>query len=401
MKPPRMALLTGSGFSIPAGMPCTEYLTETILNEEVVKKTFLDKAVKLGRPKEAFKNIDKFPEFVHYFLSNIYDYSDSNNVNRCYKIVNQYEKRHIVNYEDLYFMFNQMYEHLYGGFNLYGKQLVDETNFEDFVYRCNRETGLPIDCTYFLRRCSKYIFKTIQCEIQKVSPNLDTYIGFMEIIKNGFEDSLSIFTLNHDTVIEKLLQNSEIQFCDGFYENDKGAKFWDSGLSEMDACRVRLLKLHGSIDWSVDRDSGVLTKKINKKEIKCDYVKEEIDFNAVFLVGTHNKINSYLEHEYWELYQRFKKYILECDILIIIGYSFGDAGINQRVIEWLEKNNEKKKMIIIDKKEKYIFIEELPHILRNTGKFPILGEKYKDKVMYFGEGFERFTAEMFNKFISN
>ena len=63
----------------------------------------------------------------------------------------------------------------------------------------------------------------------------------------GAVSSLDIFSLNHDLLIELLLNQKKIPFADGFGERDgdvlRFSWSWNSGVP------VRLYKLHGSVDW--------------------------------------------------------------------------------------------------------------------------------------------------------
>ncbi len=59
-------------------------------------------------------------------------------------------------------------------------------------------------------------------------------------------DSVDIFTLNHDTLLERDFRTQGITFSDGFGGEDGDARYfnniWEEG-------SVRMLKLHGSINW--------------------------------------------------------------------------------------------------------------------------------------------------------
>lgn len=60
-------------------------------------------------------------------------------------------------------------------------------------------------------------------------------------------DVVDIFSLNHDLLIEKQLENETIPYADGFGEADGDATLFNSSWNNQTS-GVRLFKLHGSVD---------------------------------------------------------------------------------------------------------------------------------------------------------
>ena len=66
----------------------------------------------------------------------------------------------------------------------------------------------------------------------------------------------------------------------------------------------------------------------------------------ILLIGTYNKLAEYIKTIFLELFYLFYKTLYKHNILIVIGYSFGDKGINEKLFDWVLQENHK--MIIID-----------------------------------------------------
>ena len=70
-------------------------------------------------------------------------------------------------------------------------------------------------------------------------------------------DSCTVFTTNYDTAIEKYCEIARCVCVDGF---DKGSDhIWDGNFDVQDSyCSIRLYKLHGSLDWKLHGEHGVV-----------------------------------------------------------------------------------------------------------------------------------------------
>jgi hypothetical protein len=103
-----------------------------------------------------------------------------------------------------------------------------------------------------------------------------------------------------------------------------------------------LYKLHGSIDnyWCSYEDKidlvkipwGVSSHEIHKEVVrngKLEYVHRPSDIVADFLSGTSYKIERYEDGKYYPLMlEHFCTNLKESDVLIVVGYGFGDSRIN-------------------------------------------------------------------------
>ena len=170
---------------------------------------------------------------------------------------------------------------------------------------------------------------------------------------------MAIFTLNHDTLIEQSFSKTDVVFADGFYPSfGTEVRFWNPTLLDVDVDKVRVFKLHGSVDWFwASRDEGqqcierlvAVRDGVDLYGIQDEYghpltVREK---RPVLLIATINKMLQYVSRVYVEFFCRFHSGINESSALIVSGYSFGDKGINWRIRDWLQQNVQRK-IIVID-----------------------------------------------------
>lgn len=197
----------------------------------------------------------------------------------------------------------------------------------------------PVD---LVNEALNYIRNRVIDLLKKDPPNL-SQLNFLKRVKNDedFEKAF-IFTLNHDTFIEKYFKVEKIHFGNGFVKHDSTKEIWQPESYDNDF-KMNLFKLHGSIDW----DEYISTDPYER----TIYMTGKKPKNPQILIGSFNKLIGYNSGINFELQCLFWKYLNQCERLIVSGYSFGDLGINSRIINWLYKTNSRR-MIIIHPDEK-------------------------------------------------
>ena len=161
---------------------------------------------------------------------------------------------------------------------------------------------------------------------------------------------LNIFTLNHDTLVERLLQRDKIDFRDGFGGFQAGYRIFNG---EWDGAKVRLLKLHGSVNWhftTFTRSGGGVMKQYAAFDTdisKCFFEGTRVDARPLpeFLTGTTVKEQAYGYSVIGEIFARFRKFSSDHRRILCSGYSFSDKGINIRLDQWL--NDQEENLLVI------------------------------------------------------
>lgn len=162
-------------------------------------------------------------------------------------------------------------------------------------------------------------------------------------------DELDIFTLNHDTLVEQQLMDDGISEVEtGFDDRTHGqfsvysSRWWKSTTAHRK--RVRLLKLHGSLNWWLfefpnwnggTRQYAIPDGDPDHSKDETGHIVRPIFWKAAFLSGTIVKELRYGLGFWGEQIEVFRESLAKHSHLICCGYGFGDSGINLRIDQWM------------------------------------------------------------------
>jgi hypothetical protein len=141
------------------------------------------------------------------------------------------------------------------------------------------------------------------------------------------QGSLAIATLNYDRSIENAAELAGA-------ECDTGIETWlTRGELEWPEDGLRLLKLHGSINWVVE-DPGYVAGKLPSQTIrKVASADEKARYERPAVVfGEAGKLRS--EGPYLELLLAWSADLKRADNLLVVGYSFRDHHVNEAIARW-------------------------------------------------------------------
>lgn len=96
---------------------------------------------------------------------------------------------------------------------------------------------------------------------------------------------------------------------------------------------VYLYKIHGSIDWKREKESGNILKEVEDNPDEPDLI-----------FGTDYKLQ-YVDPYLFYTYE-FRRYSLESRIILTIGYSFRDEHINGIIKQSLQRREDRKVVIV-------------------------------------------------------
>ena len=356
----KIAFLFGSGISISAGMPSTQDITERVLSgENVMRDT--DGNFYSGPPKFAHAGFpDEYVPRVLKFLDRL-----KLEIDKYY----QYKPEPRTNYEDLYYVVSQIYDsELREIPNPVVQSLIDKIlpDIESLLISKQNEIKKGWELHELSGEVTYYINDIVWIMLMQELRCLD-YLNF---IKNAYQDkrysNITIFTLNQDLVLEQFLTQNGIQFTHGFSEPYDNVRRWNPNLFESELYKIKLLKLHGSIDWFRLRPSkggswgnefiGIPMKwklfPAFTEDSQGNISLDAVDHRPKILVGTFNKMLDYLSDIYTDLFYLFYRHLSNTQRLIISGYGFGDQGINTRIIQWFYSASDNKIIIIHPEPEK-------------------------------------------------
>lgn len=94
---------------------------------------------------------------------------------------------------------------------------------------------------------------------------------------------------------------------------------------------INLYKIHGSINWLKDDDSGSDTPHILEKDIEL--IRSRKKYDSIMIYPTPQKDRTTLMVPYSDLFRMMQNNLLKKNsILISLGYSFGDEHINRIIL---------------------------------------------------------------------
>jgi len=135
-----------------------------------------------------------------------------------------------------------------------------------------------------------------------------------------------IFTTNYDFAVEEVAKAKGVTVVDNFIA--KGDRwFWDKSLSSFDKPGLRVVKLHGSVNWYMAEG----TETIEKMDVGATTNREGIPVARVVIFPTRFK-DIYKTH-YFALYEMFLETLRAAKVLIVIGHSLRDEYIRAAIRE--------------------------------------------------------------------
>ena len=187
----------------------------------------------------------------------------------------------------------------------------------------------------------------------------ESNIWHLEPLKDFIDQSrpLSIITLNYDTCIEQFCNATRLNYTDGFDIH------WNPSNYKNKDVDVHLYKLHGSVIWYESDRGDYIKLPIKPQDGGVQLITDERATNLML----YPMQKSNLAEPLMELLLLTKKLLEnECDILIIVGYSFRDEHIKKMLLD-AARLNRKMKVLLIDPMAGKIYREKLQYY---NGDFP-------------------------------
>jgi len=189
----------------------------------------------------------------------------------------------------------------------------------------------------------------------KIDKAFPKYQRFLEYIDQF--DQADIYTLNHDVLLEGLLQRAGLSYSRGFTTENSEIQYEDQPLKVFKndfTEKIRIHKLHGSLDYfrfehfedrgrmflqSTGKYNYFMTNNYRAKHYatrvdpKTKKVIQDMNFDITpkFITGRSKTEIINNDIMYSQLLENFKSSIADTEKLLISGYSFGDEHINDEL----------------------------------------------------------------------
>jgi SIR2-like domain len=332
----KLILFLGSGVSRASGLPLAEELTRTIVGSSEVPLD-ADTIPPRLRAGDLRRRIESLLRIMADF--------DTRDARRTKALF-----RGPTTYEDLFYMCEEMSNWRIG--------LADNSTLTSFMKALERRArpllsgaslAARLDDLGLLARDARLFIQSATTALLRAGEpaGLDVIV---ELARSSRIEQLNIVTLNHDTLVERLMDENGVKLTDGFGPADGDVRWYDDRLYDADGASTRLFKLHGSISWYrfvvdglprtavVRRNDGVELFDGSGKEL-TRWIQD-----ASFLTGG-NKAIRYQHGIYLDLLFRFQQVLRSCDVILMCGYGWGDAAINLRLDTWMDDS--RKRIILL------------------------------------------------------
>ncbi len=186
-------------------------------------------------------------------------------------------------------------------------------------------------------RAFRNAFQVLRTSVVEVlaSPADTAYLHPIVDLVNR-QGETTVATLNYDRTLELEAISSGVLLSTGIeHWADTGKWHWGDG--------IRLLKLHGSVDWTeVRADRG---DTMRQYRVITGDVPAHVPRQPAVIFGGRNKLRA--EGPFLELLAQFEAQLDEARCLLIVGYSFRDDHVNEVVRRWVNKRDNTR-IVVVD-----------------------------------------------------
>lgn len=217
----------------------------------------------------------------------------------------------------------------------YLSELVDLLAIaERRVERGASQARVPIDGKFYsyeqLRAAGEQIKLSISNAIDK-QVEIKTHRAFVRAVhqpvrvgKTAPGSIVDYLVLNYDTVVEDALAIERIPFTDGIEGGVTG--WWNPDTFNRDDLAARVLKLHGSVDWCEIAEDPLPRRIAPKLQV------QDMQDRRILIWPASTKYRETQLDPFAQLADRARRVMRPVRgsqrVLVICGYSFGDAHIN-------------------------------------------------------------------------
>ncbi len=168
---------------------------------------------------------------------------------------------------------------------------------------------------------------------------------------------INIITLNHDTLVERVLESKSLDYADGFGDLDGQVRWYEPSTLKSTEKQVALVKLHGSIDWHLlERPDGrhqYAIPQIDDVEHCHDgkgNLLTKLGGRAIFLSGRSKEL-TYNYGLFADMYDVLTESMRKTDTILMSGFGWSDVGVSYRLRTWLRRDPNRKIILLHENPE--------------------------------------------------
>lgn len=340
----KLLLFLGAGVSVPSGLPTAAKLTDQILHDTYHRdgKGLFSPGLHPDPASRVNDSTRRIRRLLRLLMKH-----DTRDIRRVgyYRTRRGFRSsgaifRATTTYEDLFFLCQQI--------SLWNIGLSDNsltTPFMEYIegrahgLLSGRSTKARMSDLATLGEQARGFIESVVAETLRQKYRAGFKL-ILELAVSPQIKQLNIVTLNHDTLAEQFLAANGVEFVDGFGKRDGDVRWSDDRVYDAPSARVRLLKLHGSVNWYSFGDSAARTAillRANPAAIKDGKGQQLEPFRGPSFLSGINKATAYQRGIYADIHFRFYEILRSCDHMVMSGYGWGDTAINFQLDTWLDR----------------------------------------------------------------
>lgn len=191
-------------------------------------------------------------------------------------------------------------------------------------------------------------------------------IGPLKSHEAGYAISCEIFTTNYDLTLEQYCGERKLEFTNGEVSRDVVLDRKNTDLFGRASENFRIRKLHGSVNWYVDRKGRIKASDIPLEVGRITAYGNEVE--REMLIYPARELYTFRE-PFYDLFHNLKECLVQDTKCYVVGYSFRDDDIRGLFFDAMEKNP-RLKICLMDPVAEDIVAERLDRIRDRVYKIP-------------------------------
>lgn len=237
-----------------------------------------------------------------------------------------------------------------------------------------------------LREKASQLLKTVKGFVRKkcahVAPSerFSIWDDFFNIIRTGLRTSIKplkpgevgyaisceIFTTNYDLVPEQYCLERKLAFTNGEVGRDVVLDRRNTDLFGKAADRFRIRKLHGSVNWYIDKKGHIKASDIPLEVGHVTAYGNEVE--QEMLIYPARELYTFRE-PFYDLFHNLKEYLVNETKCYVVGYSFRDDDIRGLFFDAIHRNRNLH-VCLIDPASDEIVADRLEEVRSNVYQVP-------------------------------
>jgi len=184
-----------------------------------------------------------------------------------------------------------------------------------------------------------FTFEQYESDVSRYPKIRRVYEPFFSMVQEHKEDkqTFEVFTTNYDNVIENYCSQSG-HTCKLSVLNHELRPIAKKVSKE----KYILTKLHGSLNWLIDKQTSDI--QVTETQSRVRKGSGRWARNEYVLFGTKARLGELGIYD--KLFERLEKFLLEADVCIVVGFSFRDDHVKEKINQALQENKTLKILIV-------------------------------------------------------